>query len=199
MIKKLKLGSTLAALCIFLFPWIDIQCSQKSMATQTGFQVIYGGGSVSDELEAMGGNSKESNSKESMGFAPLVGLAFICVVGACVAAFHSLVKDNSKSDMLSMLLPSIALGLLLIQLMIGFPVKTEMMKSMATEDSQSETSVDDLSASMAQAMMMSISVKTTTAFYVELFLLGFPALILLNEFVDKQKKANKSLSPTTSS
>jgi len=194
MIQKLKLGSTLAALFLFLMPWVDIQCSQKSMVTQTGLQVIYGGGSVSDDIEAMGGNSKKSNSNDSMGFAPLVALALICVVAACVFGCLAFFKDDQRADMISMVLPAIALTLLLIQLMIGFPAKKEIFKSMNKDNPQSEKSgseFDGLGDSMAKAMMMNISVETKTAFYIELFALGFPTLILINGFIDKQKKANR--------
>ena len=193
--QQLPSGSTLAALFLFLLPWVDIQCSQKSVATQTGLQVIYGGGSASDEMKAMGGDSQKSDSPESMGFAPLVAIALLCIIGACVFGGLSLFKGDQRADMISMILPAVALALLLIQLMMGFPAKKEILKSMSKDSPQSEKSgdeFDELGSSMAQAMMMNISVKTTTAFYIELFTLGFPTLLLINGFVDKQKRANKT-------
>ncbi len=59
MIQKLNIGTTLAVLVLFFLPWIDIQCSQKSFATQTGIQTIYGGGSPSEEMKAFAGGGEQ--------------------------------------------------------------------------------------------------------------------------------------------
>lgn len=62
MFKKIKFGSTLAALIIFAFPWVEMQCSGRVMVTQSGFQVIHGSGSVSEEMEAMEGDPSSTES-----------------------------------------------------------------------------------------------------------------------------------------
>ena len=139
MLKKIKLGSSLAALILFAFPWLDLQCSEKSLATQSGLQVIYGGGSPSEELEAMGDHnarSEAANSSESMGLAPLVGLAFIAVIGAVAFSTLSLFRGSERADLFASILPAAALLLLLAQLMTGFPAKKKILEEMSENSSQ---------------------------------------------------------------
>lgn len=197
MLKKIKLGSALTALILFALPWIDIQCSDKSLGTQSGLQVIYGGGSPSDEMEAFGeeSSSEESfDSEDSMGFAPLVGLALLAVIGAVIYSSISLFQGGARAEFLSSVLPAIALGLLLMQLMIGFPVKNEIAEAMSESSSEMQTEGDEFDAigeSMATAMMMQIRVRTTSVFYLELLALGIPTLLLVNGLIDKYKKSEQ--------
>lgn len=174
MFKKIKLGSALAALIIFAFPWIDIQCSEKSMATQSGFQMIYGGGSASEEMRALGGDAssnKPADSNNSTGFDPLVALALIAVIAAVAFSFIDVFRGGERADMLSSVLPAAALLLLVIQLMIGFPAKKQMIEAMSEGTSETQVDEDEFGAamgkSMATAMMMNIRVKITPAFYLD--------------------------------
>ena len=202
MFNKIKLGSSLAALIIFAFPWVDIQCSEKSMATQSGLQVIYGGGSASEEMEAMGGDSSSDespSSDESVGFAPLVALALIAVVGAVAFAFIAVIRGGERADMLASILPATALLLLLIQLMVGFPAKKKVIEAMTEGTSEAQAGDDDFGAamgeSMAAAMMMNIRVKISPAFYLELLALGIPTLLLANGLIDKYKEGEQDVTP----
>jgi hypothetical protein len=201
MFKKIRLGSSIAALFLFALPWMDIQCSEKSMATQTGFQAIYGGGSASEEMKAMGDDSKKkgtstskSKSPDSMGYSPLIGLALISVVAAAWFSYLALFRGSDRAERYSAILPAIALGLVLLQLMMGFPAKKKIIEAMSEGASKSQTSktTDDpfsgLGESMASAMMMNIRVKTTPAFYLELLALAIPTLLLANSLIDKHKK-----------
>ena len=124
-LQKINLVTALAALVLFFLPWIDIQCSGTSMATQSGVQIIYGGGSPSQEmkdLDGKDGSGKEDQSKqESMGFAPLVGLALLAVVGAVVAAFAA-IRSPAPRGNLPGILCAVALGLIALQMSIGFPM-----------------------------------------------------------------------------
>ncbi len=191
MLKKLKFGSSLAALVLFAFPWVDIQCSEKSMATQTGLQVIYGSGSPTEEMKDAGEESGPG-SDESMGFAPLVALALVAVVGAVAFSAVSLFSGGTRAGMLASVLPAVALVLLLVQLMIGFPVKRQIIESMSEAPGESEVSDDGFGAAMgesiAAAMMAQFRVRVTPAFDLELVALGFPTLLLVNALIDKYKK-----------
>ncbi len=190
--NKIKLASTVAALFLFALPWVDIQCSSKSVATQSGLQVINGSGSVSEEMKALGAeDSSPTNplaSDKSMGYAPLVGVALILVVAAVIFSCLSVFKSDARADKISLILPVIALGLLLIQLVIGFPAKNSILEAMSKETSESQYGDDEFANSMASAMMMNINVKTTPVFYLELFALGIPSLLLVNGLIDKRKK-----------
>lgn len=99
LLQKINLVTSLAALILFFLPWIDIQCSGKSMATQTGMQIIYGGASQAQDAEAFEkeGKIKRSGgeSDDSLGSAPLVAMAVLAGSGpegfrdCCVGVFGS--------------------------------------------------------------------------------------------------------------
>ena len=196
MIQKLNIGTTLAALVLFFLPWIDIQCSQKSIATQTGIQTIYGGGSPSEDIKTFAeknGQMKSGDGKndESMGYSPLVALALLAVLGAVFMSFKALrSKDEQKTNLVGILCAT-ALVLISAQMMIGFPVKKNLGKSMA-ESSKTQRSgdpMDDFGSGMATAMMMNIEVRHLPSLYIELIMLGLPTLVLANELIDKMKKS----------
>lgn len=202
MFKKIRLGSSLAALFLFALPWLDIQCSEKSMATQTGFQVIYGGGSASEEMNALGDESKtksDTKSPDSMGYSPLIGLALISVIASVWFSYLALFRGSNPAERYSAILPAIALGLILLQLMMGFPAKKKIIEAMSEGSSKSHSSktMDDpfsgLGESMASAMMMNIRIKTTPALYLELLALGIPSLLLANSLIDKHKKQGEQV------
>jgi hypothetical protein len=206
MLQKLKLGSIFSALILFLFPWVEIQCSEKTMATQSGLQVIYGGGTPSEGMEAFSGESgsaspvREAKSKspttdsrESMGYAPLVALALGVIIVAFGFSFMAVFRRDPVADRLASVLPAVALGLLLIQLMVGFPASKQMRQAVseaATESKQDSGGMDGLGSSMTAAMMMNMRIQTKPAFYLELLALGLPTLILLNAFIDKHRKSD---------
>jgi len=216
MFKKVKLGSSLAALIIFAFPWVDIKCTGISVATQSGFQVVSGGATASKGMEAMGSDSsvkKAQSADESLGFAPLVALALIVVIGSVIFAFISVFQGSERSDRLSSVMAAVALLLLLIQLMVGFPAKKAMIEAMAKENSEVQTGEDETGAemdelgaemdelgaemaeSMAAAMAANIRVKAVTGFYLELLALGIPTFLLVSSLMDKHRKGAQDVAP----
>ena len=156
--------------------------------TQSGVQVVYGGGTVS---EAMKESKSEEKNEDSVGTAPLVGGALIAVVGAVVFSLLALFVGGKLAGSMSSLLPAVALVLLSLQLMMGFPVEKKLSESMAESSDKTQNSEDGFSAfgaSMASAMIMNIRVQKTQVFYFELIALGIPTLLLLNGLIDKHKK-----------
>ena len=196
MIQKINIGTTLAALVLFFLPWIDIQCSQKSFATQTGIQAIYGGGSPSEDMKAFveeqnQKNSAASKKEDAMGYSPLVALALLAVIGAVAASFVDLRSSGEPRTNLVGILCAAALVLISAQMMIGFPVGKSLGKSMA-ESSKKENPSDPMNgfgAGMASAMMMNIQIRHLPALYIELVMLGLPTLVLANGLIDRMKKS----------
>ena len=209
MFKKVKLGSSLAALIIFAFPWVDIKCTGISVATQSGFQVVSGGATPSKGMEAMGSDSsikKAQSADESLGFAPLVALALIVVIGSVIFGFISVFQGSERSDRLSSVLAAVALLLLLIQLMVGFPAKKAMIEAVAKENSEVQAGEDEpgaemdqlgaeMAESMAAAMAANIRVKAVTGFYLELLALGIPTFLLVSSLMDKHRKGAQGVAP----
>jgi energy-coupling factor transporter transmembrane protein EcfT len=125
-----------------------------------------------------------------MGFAPLVGLAFVAVIAAVIFSLLALFRSSKRAQTLSSVLPALALLFLLIQLLIGFPAKKDLAESMSEDSAETESSDEpfaQMGESMAVAMMMNIQVKTKPVFYFELLALGIPTLLLANSLIDKHK------------
>ena len=159
------------------------------MVTQSGVQAIYGGGTVSEQLEALGGKegSSSSSDKDSLGYAPLVGIALLLVVLAVISAVVGLRGSKMLPGNSTGVLCAAALAILAIQASIGFPAKNKMLESMG-ETGASQSSDEAIGSSMVSAMMINIRVERLTPFYLELLMLGIPTLILCNGFVDKMKR-----------
>jgi hypothetical protein len=189
-LQKINLVTSLAALILFFLPWIDIQCSGKSLATQTGIQTIYGGGSPAQDMEAFEKEGRDrrtgrSNDK-SMG-SPLVALALLAVIGAVVAAFLAIRSAGESRSNLTGILCAVALALLALQMMIGFPVKKNLNEQVAGQsktEQRAEGPLGGFGEGMAQAIMMQIQIRHLPALYIELILLGLPSLILANRWLD---------------
>jgi hypothetical protein len=195
MIQKLHIGTTLAALFLFFLPWLDIRCSQQSFATQTGFQTIYGGASVSEKMEAFaeeGDQTKKDReqSNDSAGYSPLVALALLAVIGAVVMSFMALRSGNRAHSHRVGILCAAALVLISAQMMIGFPAKKSIGKGMAeaSKTQRSGDPMDEMGKGIAEAMMMQIDVKHLPSLYFVLLMLGLPTLVLANDLLDRLKK-----------
>jgi hypothetical protein len=195
LLQKINLVTSLAALILFFLPWIDIQCSGKSMATQTGMQTIYGGASQAQDAEAFEkeGKIKRSGgeSDDSLGSAPLVALAFLAVAGAVVVAFIAIRSAGDSRQNLTGILCAVALGLLALQMMIGFPVKKnlgEQLSAQSKTEQRADEPFKELGDGMAQAVMMQVQIRHLPALYIELVLLGLPTLILANGLIDRMKR-----------
>jgi hypothetical protein len=195
LLQKINLVTSLAALILFFLPWIDIQCSGKSMATQTGIQTIYGGASPAQDMEAFEkagrGRRNGGSSDDSMGFAPLVALAFLTVAGAVVSGFLAIRFAGEAYHNFTGIFCAVALGLLALQMMIGFPVKKNLGEQVAAQsktEQREDEPFEGFGEGMAQAMMMQIQIRHLPALYIELILLGIPALVLANGFIDRLRK-----------
>lgn len=192
MIAKLNLVSTLAALVLFFLPWIDIQCSNRTVATQSGVQTIYGGSTISKELN---GHSETANRKnaspnqdESLGFSIWVGAAFLALIAAFFAALLVFRGFREISPHVVGGLCMIALIAISIQLMIGFPVRDKLSDGM-TEPTTRQSAEDPFAAAGAGMAAAMFQVRHSPALYLELLALGIPTLIAANGLLDKFKKA----------
>ena len=200
MIAKLNIVSTLAALVLFLFPWLDIQCSAKSFATQSGIQTVYGGASPAKDLKefsdsrssSSGGGIKididKERQKESMDPSYLAGIALLAVIGAVVLAFRNFISGR-KPEAVGILC-AVALIALVVQMMAEFPVRSGLAEAMAqdTGSTRSNDSFEQVGNEMAKVFLLQIQVRYLPAFYLELLALGIPTLVFVNSLLDKLKK-----------
>ena len=154
-----RFGADAAALVLFFLPWVDIQCSDTSMATQSGVQIIYGGGSPSQEITDLDGKEDQSG-QESMGFAPLVGLALLAVIGAVVAAFAAIRSATAPRGNLPGILCAVALGLSALQMMAGFPVKKKLGEELSGQG-RTEQRANDPFAGVGEGMAQACYEEST--------------------------------------
>jgi len=197
MIAKLNIVSTLAALALFLFPWLDIQCSAKSFATQSGIQTVYGGASAAKELPSSSeGQIKidvdKKHQKESIDPSFLAGIALLAVTGAVVLAFRNFILGK-KSDAVGILC-AVALIALVIQMLAEFPVRSGLAEAMAQDSGSTRPndSFENAGNEMAKMFLVQIQVRYLPAFYLELLALGIPTLVLANSLLDRMKKREPS-------
>jgi len=162
--------------------------------TQNGYQTIYAGASLSKELESMSDNEKAESTEESEdspGFALLVALALLLIVGTVITSLIGLLRGGTRVELASSALPAIALVLLLIQLLIGFPLERAIAESRAENAAQSQSESGPGQAfndSMTAMLMSSIQVKTTTVFLFVLLVLAVPTLIFANSLINRYRK-----------
>jgi hypothetical protein len=180
MTAKLNLGTIFAALVLFLFPWLDIQCSGNNLATQSGLQTVYGGVSLSEQFQGMANEQK--SDKDSSSMAIFAGLALVATIIAFVVALGEFRSGLSVSQSRAGGLCLIALALILVQMLLKFPVEQELLEEMKKSGSSG-----DPFGGMAAAVF---SIRYTPWFWLELVALGIPAAFAVNRYLDKMKKVS---------
>lgn len=180
MLNKLRLGTSALALLLFLFPWVDMQCSGRTLITQSGLQTVYGGASISEELESMGGQKEidKEEDKEGAGIAFFTAIALLATIGA-VILFAKEVTNPAALGKTGTILATAAFVALLLQMLIGFPLERSIAESMEADSSED--------AQMAAAMGMAIQVKYRATIFFVLALLAVPGLIAANALLDKKR------------
>jgi len=198
MLQKINILTLFSALALFFLPWLDLRCSGKSLYTQTGFQTVCGASTPAPEMKAQLEQMRALSSKsaspmpESMGISLLSGGALLAIACGLIFSFVSL-RDGRRS-LAPGLLAAIALVLLVTQMMIEFPAKGVLEKSLlapAGERTRNDPSAGG-DAALAAATMR-VEVIYQHALYIELALLGIPTLILVNSLLDRLRK-NSGLS-----
>lgn len=141
-LKGLRIATLLGALGLFFLPWLELQCSGKSMLYQSGYHTIVCASAPSPEMaklgETMGAPSgasmdetKLKEATEDTETAWLVGVCALLILVALCLCFSKAVVISGLAAMLA----TLALG---VQLLIGFPLETKMEKEFEKESSSKE-------------------------------------------------------------
>jgi DNA-directed RNA polymerase subunit M/transcription elongation factor TFIIS len=164
----------LTALCFFL-PWVEVQCNGKVMATQSGFQTIYGGMSTPGLMENTVNQMKSQlppevvQQAESQQKTPdpavLVALAFVVIVLGGITALG--LPQSSTRTIFVGGCAGAALLFLALQAAIGFPIENNMAETMA-QNAMKNGGKGMESALMGSAM---IEIHCSLWFWLTLFLL----------------------------
>ncbi len=183
MIAKIIFVSLLGALVVLFLPWIELRCSSEPMLTQTGIQIVYGGGTPVGAFAEMADERADSPADakrpDSAGASVLVGAAAFATVLALVFAFVALRHDRPTPLLRSGALATVALAAILAQLAIGFPVQDQI-------NNHGDPDANPF-AKLASAAMK-VEVVPRPALYIELAALGLPVLIFGNAVLDRLRR-----------
>lgn len=183
-LRGIKLSSALGALALFFLPWIDIQCSGKSVATQTGLQAIVGQATLAEERQTERG-SLHRQEPESLGSARLVAGGLIVLVFAVLLLLLAVAGHHPLAEGIGSLLCALALALLITQVIEGFPVKDALVQDVSVDNASLEM---DFEASTAMAVMTSFEVKVLPAFIATCALLGIAVLLGAHQALNRLRK-----------
>jgi hypothetical protein len=187
--SKVNLLATFAALVLFCFPWMEVQCSGKPMATQSGVQAVYGGASLSDQMNNFVGSKNKAADKPDLGTAYLAGAVLLITALAAWSSFIVFRGGRIPPGLIPERLCALAILLLTAQVAIGFPAEKRMEEA-SDKMHEKKPGDDEFSSSIASAMTgtMNFGVRFTPALYGEFLALGVPALFMLNGWLNKMKK-----------
>jgi hypothetical protein len=191
MIPKLNLLSAFAAVLFFFLPWTSIECHGRQMATQTGVQVMTGGGTAVEQNDSVRLEVK-SRKDPSLGRSYLAIVALLCVVSAVVTGFAAVVTGHRSFAGGPGMLCAWALACLVAQASLDFPAKRELAKELAGKGGgRSKSGPESFERALSQEAASRIQVRLLPGFYAELAALGIPTLILLNGLLDRLRAANE--------
>jgi hypothetical protein len=170
---KINVACLAAALLLFFLPWTDVKCSGRHIASQSGFQSIYGGISLDDDIEAMSEQGSQPDSETDISMS-LISLIVFLLILAGAAAAAAVFSKGWSSPIQPGALATAAVLLILTQAIIGFPIDRSI------RNSQKQSAGDD---EMARALGSAMGVESsrTAWFYIGLLALAVPAGLYCNE------------------
>ena len=195
--KKIQASTLLAALVVFILPWLDMQCNSKSMITQTGIQSVSGGGTLSDEMESLanlGANKDAENNDSAPSLseddrpAPawLAAGALLLIVLALVLAVHSVLSAQANDLSPITLLATMAFGFVALQLLVGFPLEHTARQAMAKAHGGQAGSENPFAA--VGAAIVRIQVIRQPWIWAELAFLAVPGLLWINDAINRRNQ-----------
>lgn len=187
LLRGLNIWSSLAALVLFLLPWVEIRCSQKTVVSQSGLQMITGSLTVAPDFKAdweedgrklPNGRSKEHALDSSI----TVAFALCLAVGAFCCALMGVKSKKDKLQQASGAMSATALATLLILTLRGFPIEEELNKALHGGRSQSKDDgpLAQVAAGLSGVVGMNVHIQRLSAFHFELLALAISSLGLLS-------------------
>jgi hypothetical protein len=128
-------GSLIFALLLSCLPWVDVKCQNQTMLTQSGIQAAFGGyseGEMIREMEEMGQQmgGQQSKEEEDVSAAPLMILWLLVVLAGIGLGVATATKGFPLGIPGAAACGGAAALLLLIQVIAGFPVESDVKASM---------------------------------------------------------------------
>lgn len=202
-LTKINFVALSLAVLVFMLPWSDIQCNGRDVATQSGLQSVWGGVSLSDEFEQLGAADSpggDESGKDDIGIGLITFVVLLCVLAGAIIA--GLVVFMNKPPVIDpAILACVALLLLVVQVVIGFPVDRAVKganqdmgsgprdgavgalgnESPSIFGAQPKSGGPNPDEALARGLSAAMGIKTqrTGWFYLELLLLAIPTALLI--------------------
>lgn len=161
---KLSLGGCLATLFLFFLPWVDVRCSSKSesvsILTQSGMQIVIGTYSVSGKEPKKEGEVEAERYPSSY----LIGIGLLLTVVSIILLFRAIMTGRGIRLAYIRRMAFTAVVLIGLQLMIGLPIKEELIRQNGGANPSSEAMMD---------IRESFKVVLLPSFYLAIFSLVF--------------------------
>ncbi len=172
--KKVSLASLLAAAVMFLLPWVEFQCQGKTLFKQSGFDTAVGRASAGDEFKNLRQPSSGKSDDPGIGMGLCVLASAIVLLLALRAAWRE-VGDDTNDPAQAGRYAAIALGLVCLQLAIGFPIERKIKEELSKGTSGSAK--DPISSALEQQVTSGFQTKYLPALYLYIAALGVPVVI----------------------
>ena len=156
--KPVSILSLVAALGLFFLPWMELECSGMSMASQTGVQALTGevvmGSDIENTMNNIGNEFGQAMGAEQMSEkaepkSDYVDKAIYILIAAVVIVI-AIVLCALGQFTIGGIFGAVAGLLLIMQIAAGFPVKKEALESQKNKEGKEMTEQDER---MFNAMM----------------------------------------------
>lgn len=165
---KLSLGSCLATLFLFFLPWVDVRCVSKdksvSILTQSGIQTIIGTYSISEKEPKEEGKVELERYPSSY----LIGGGLLLTVVSISLLFRTIMTGRAIRLAYIRWMAFTAVVLIGLQLIIGVPIKEELIRQNGGSNPSSEAMSD---------IRESFKVVLLPSFYLVMFSLVFTYVV----------------------
>jgi hypothetical protein len=157
-----------AAVLLFFLPWVNIRCSGGGpmggtmLASQSGFQAVYGGYTLSTEMDNTEVKHARQRAEGPQRSAPLLALYPLLLIGGIVCGLA--IRPDGRRRWLVGGLAGAALVVLLIQVAVGLPLAQELASTHGHigEELQRSSRFDDLGMKgLAAGVALSIEAQYT--------------------------------------
>ena len=174
--NNVSLASPLAAAVMFVLPWVEFQCQRKSLLKQSGFDAAVGRASPGDEFKNMPQAPNAGNSDRSAGMG-LIVLASAVVLALALGAEWRQMREDSHDPAPAGRYAALALGLVCLQMAIGFPIERQIRDEMKKGPPGGDKY--PFSRALAQQVAGGFQTKYLPGLYLYLAALGVPVVIWL--------------------
>ncbi len=189
--RTLRLSTLAAALVLFFLPWLELKCAGQRVAYQSGVQTVLNRISPDVDMQEMargrGGWSGNPEAPEGNELGEKVGTSYLTAGALLCLVMAFAVAIGASGRAASGVMAGLALALLGLQAVVGFPLQAAVEKEMKLVDrrtgpSDSDAGGEDMGLAIGRQIMTGMMPRVSFSpwFYAELVLLGAVAVIGLS-------------------